>query len=125
MTGEIAQWLKCLLCKPEDWTFIPSSQVKLNVGEHICNLSVPTTKEGETGDSLEAYVPASLMFAAENDSDTLSNKVEGNDQYLGPLTSTCVLWTRTYLHTCKHRNVNSYYTCTYTSYTYMYTYIKI
>lgn len=28
------------------------------------------------------------------------------------------------MHTCKHRNVNSYHTCTYTSYTHMYTYIK-
>lgn len=57
---------------PEDHTCIPSSQVKLNVREHICNPSVPTTKKGETGDSLEAYMPASLVFAAENDKETPS-----------------------------------------------------
>lgn len=78
------------------------------MGAHNCNPSVLTTNEERQKNSLEAYVPATLMYAAKNDKETLSNMVEGNDQHPGPLTSISLM-TCTYLHTWAHRKMNSYH----------------
>lgn len=56
--GEMAQWVGSLLCEPGDLSSHSQAWVKLSVGGHICNPSVPTTK-GRRGRGVSGALGAS------------------------------------------------------------------